>query len=88
MLSTQKADSTAIPTSIRDQIALRLSGEQKTPEAAKAALGDLREGEPSPHSDIQPGTPGRLILAGLTPVAFLLQAYKPTDEYLRRICRR
>ena len=34
VLSTQKADSTAIPTAIRDQIALRLSGEQKTPEAA------------------------------------------------------
>ena len=88
VLSTQKADSTAIPTAIRDQIALRLSGEQKTPEAAKAALGDLRESEPSPHSDIQPGTPGRMIFAGSTPVAFLLQAYKPTDEYLRHICRR
>lgn len=88
VLSTQKADSTAIPTAIRDQIGLRLSGEQKTPEAAKAALGDLREDEPSPHSDIQPGTPGRMIFAGSTPVAFLLQAYRPTDEYLRHICRR
>ena len=88
VLSTQKADSTAIPTSIRDQIGLRLSGEQKTPEAAKAALGDLREGEPSPHSDIEPGRPGRLIFAGSTPIAFLLQAYRPTDAYLRHICRR
>lgn len=88
VLSTQKADSTAIPTSIRDQIGLRLSGEQKTPEAAKAALGDLRVGEPSPHSDIEPGRPGRLIFAGSTPIAFLLQAYRPTDAYLRHICRR
>lgn len=85
VLATQKADASAIPTSIRDQVSIRISGEQKTREASRAALGELRENEPAPHDPvvIPPGTSGRLIIAGDRPVATVFQAFYLPGSALR-----
>ena len=82
VLSTQKADSTAIPTGLRDQVGLRLSGEQMTPEAARAAHGDLREGE-TPAHHLPTGLPGRMVYVGDTIRAQEVQAYYVPDEVLQ-----
>lgn len=79
VISTQKADSSALPTALRDQLPLRISGQQTTPEAARAALGALIEGAPAPH-EIPARSPGRLIGLGLLdrPSAVLFTApYAP-----------
>lgn len=62
ILSTQKSTSDSIPTAIRDQMPIRISGRQMTVASTIAALGDLPEGVLSPHEDIAPNQPGRLIV--------------------------
>lgn len=86
VLSTQKADATAIPTSIRDVMAIRVSGEQRTREASRAALGEVAEEDPQPHVDIEPGTPGRMVIAGQdSRHARLFQAFYRTPAQLRAL---
>lgn len=65
-LLTQKPDATAIPTNIRDICELKISGRQATPEASKAALGNLPTEDMRPNEDqaIPPNAAGRMILAG------------------------
>lgn len=65
-LLTQKPDATAIPTNIRDICELKISGRQATPEASKAALGNLPVEGMRPNEDqaIPPKAAGRMVLAG------------------------
>lgn len=65
-LLTQKPDATAIPTNIRDICELKISGRQATPEASKAALGNLPAEGMRPDEDrvIPSNAAGRMILAG------------------------
>lgn len=46
--ATQKPTSDAIPTGLRDVMARRYAFHVSTPEMAKACLGDIPDGEPSP----------------------------------------
>ena len=65
VLSTQKSDATAIPTNLRDQMGLRISGRQFTPEASKAALGSVPDGFRPDDTDVVPAnTPGRMVMVG------------------------
>lgn len=74
VLSTQKSDSTAIPTRIRDVCERRISGRQTTPQAAMAALGYLPPDEYRPDNPavLPPDRPGRMVIVGQTtdPVVF------------------
>lgn len=62
IVMTQKTTADAIPTNIRDNCALRLSFAVATPEAARAALGPLPDGSPSPVN-IPITRPGGLVAA-------------------------
>ena len=65
VLSPQKSDATAIPTNLRDQMGLRISGRQFTPEASKAALGSVPDGFRPDDTDVVPAnTPGRMVMVG------------------------
>lgn len=48
ILATQKPDSSAIPTGLRDVCAKRFAFHVSTPEMARACLGVIPDGEPSP----------------------------------------
>lgn len=74
-LLTQKPDATAIPTNIRDICELKISGRQATPEASKAALGNLPAEGMRPNEDrvIPPNAAGRMILAGQESAPVLFQ---------------
>lgn len=74
-LLTQKPDATAIPTNIRDICELKISGRQATPEASKAALGNLPAEGMRPNEDqaIPPKAAGRMILAGQESAPVLFQ---------------
>ncbi|MBM6698945.1 hypothetical protein H7U32_01105 [Bifidobacterium pullorum subsp. saeculare] len=48
LLLTQKPTSEALPTAIRDNAAMRLAFRVTTAEAAKAVLGTIPDGDPSP----------------------------------------
>lgn len=74
-LLTQKPDATAIPTNIRDICELKISGRQATPEASKAALGNLPAEGMRPDEDhvIPPNAAGRMILAGQESAPVLFQ---------------
>ena len=68
VLSTQKSDATAIPTNLRDQMGLRISGRQFTPEASRAALGSVPDGFRPDNVDVVPAnTPGRMVMVGQGP---------------------
>lgn len=75
IFSTQKADSTAIPTAIRDQFPVRISGRQNTAEAAKAAMGVLDEHAPRPNDKMicPPGLPGRFVVSGIGTEVIIMQ---------------
>lgn len=79
--STQKSDGKAIPTNFRDQMSIRISGRQNTREAARAALGELRDDDPRPDdlTLLPPDIPGRFILAGMTAKAVLFQGIYVED---------
>lgn len=74
-LLTQKPDATAIPTNIRDICEVKISGRQATPEASKAALGNLPAEGMRPDEDrvIPPNAAGRMILAGQESAPVLFQ---------------
>lgn len=81
LLSTQKADTAAVSSSVRDQLPIKISGQQLTREASRAALGELADGSPVPH-EIPARTPGRVIGVGLVdqPKPILFQAFYASDE--------
>lgn len=84
LLSTQKPDSTALPTALRDQLPVKISGQQLTREASRAALGELAEGSPVPH-EIPAHSAGRAIGVGMVdrPKPVLLQAFYAPDDVIR-----
>lgn len=87
VLASQKVDSTAIPTRLRDVMAIRISGEQKTREASRAALGELRDGDlrPDDPAVIPPGTPGRVVLAGQSREMVLVQVAPISDGQVEAV---
>lgn len=84
VLATQKADNSAIPTRIRDQAALRIAGAVKTRETARAAVGEIREGEPTPL-DLPPGVAGRLIFVNDWGQSVVVQADYYSLNYLEGV---
>lgn len=84
ILATQKLDSQAIPTALRDVIPSKISGYTTTPEMTRMALGNLRDDEPRPDDKhvIPPGKPGRMIIAGQTDTARLFQVANITDDQI------
>lgn len=48
LMLTQKPTTDALPSGIRDSAACRIAFRCTTPEMAKAALGNIPEGEPTP----------------------------------------
>lgn len=62
ILGSQKITADSIPTRLRDALPLRASGFQATAEAARAAVGELRDGQPRPDQ-LPSDVPGRLVLA-------------------------
>ncbi|MGB4635275.1 MAG: AAA family ATPase [Actinomycetaceae bacterium] len=87
--ATQKSDGKAIPTSFRDQMSIRISGRQNTPEAARAALGALRDEDPRPDdfTVLPPDVPGRFVLAGLYARAVVFQGVYVEDFGLSQLLR-
>ncbi|MCH9274965.1 hypothetical protein JS533_001505 [Bifidobacterium amazonense] len=57
VLATQRPVATVIPTSLRDICGLRICLRVRTTDSARAALGDLVDGDPSP-CDIPPDATG------------------------------
>lgn len=82
VMHSQKVDSSAIPTRLRDQCAIRLSGRQMTVEGSCAALGAVNDGDPAPHRDISANAPGRMIVSDVTDRAQLIQAFYAPPEVL------
>lgn len=66
VLGTQKSDTSAIPSSLRDQMGIRISGRQTTLEGSKAALGSLPDDAHRPDNPnvIPPDAPGRMVMVG------------------------
>lgn len=88
ILSTQKADTKAIPSSIRDQADLRIAGRVNTREAARASLGELaEEGQPSPL-DLPAGVPGWFVLRGQFPVDVMFNTPYLSDADISARLRR
>lgn len=58
---TQKPTVDSLPSALRDNCGLRLCFRVTTPEAARAVLGDLPEGSPSP-TDIPPARRGGAVI--------------------------
>lgn len=84
VLGSQKITSDALPTGLRDALTLRISGSQPTAEAARAALGELRDGEARP--DLLPvRRPGVMVLAGQGPHNLVFQAPPLSDDALLSI---
>ncbi|MFT8593195.1 MAG: AAA family ATPase [Bifidobacterium sp.] len=84
ILATQKVDSQAIPTALRDVIPSKISGYTTTPEMTRMALGNLRDDEPHPDDKhvVPPGKPGRMIIAGQAVIARLFQVANINDEQI------
>lgn len=87
VVATQKSDAKAIPTNFRDQIPVRISGRQNTREAARAALGELRDDDPRPDDFevLPPGLPGRFVVAGVQPWAFVMQGFYLNDAEIKAV---
>lgn len=84
VLGSQKLTADALPTGLRDALTLRISGSQPTAEAARAALGELRDGEARP--DLLPvRRPGVMVLAGQGPHNLVFQAPPLSDDALLSI---
>ena len=84
IIATQKVDSQAIPTALRDVIPPKISGYMTTPKMTGMALGNLRDDEPHPDDKhvIPPGKPGRMIVAGQADTARLFQVANITDKQI------
>lgn len=87
---TQKSDATAIPTKVRDVMAVRISGRQLTREGSVASLGAVPETGDLPH-EIPAGSAGvgRMVAATDSGVLTQFQAYylpeASLDEHLRGV---
>lgn len=84
-LLTQKPDSTAIPTNIRDVCELKISGRQSTRQSSEAALGNLPVEGMRPNEDqvIPPNAAGRMIFVGQESNPVLFQT-APLPELMNR----
>lgn len=83
-LATQKPDSVAVPTALRDQLGHRIQLRVSTRQHAETILGglvDLAE----VTWQIPPHLPGVALVAGSEPEPFLARAYQVTTEDVRRI---
>lgn len=86
---SQKIDSSAIPTALRDLFETRLSGATPSSTVTRTALGDLRETDPQPHDpSVIPGAShGRFVVKGQGPEVFVFQAAKVEDSQVLAAAR-
>lgn len=83
ILGSQKIASDAIPTRLRDVLPLRISGFQSTIEAARAAMGELRDGQPRPDQ-LPARVPGRMVLSDGGSAVVVQTPPMPDDVQVRQ----